>query len=133
MKGPYIWWSNYREYMAYPAALIAYAFSRKGIEEHNFVTQMKLQKMVYFAHGYHLAKYKEPLILEFFEAWKFGPVVQSLYSIYRSFGISYITEANDRGFEKQLNILADTAKDAIAYTWNVTKRLSASALSNWTH
>jgi uncharacterized phage-associated protein len=119
--------------MPYPASLIAYAFAKKGVEECNFVTQMKLQKMVYFAHGYHLAKYKEPLIIEFFEAWKFGPVVQSIYGIYRSYGNSYITEVSNRTFEKQLTTLSEAAKDAIEYTWKVTKRLSGTALSSWTH
>ncbi len=47
---------------------------------------MKLQKMVFFAHGYHLAKYGEPLIKDEFLAWKFGPVVLTIYDQYITFG-----------------------------------------------
>lgn len=54
--------------MAYAAALISFAFVKRGIMEGKPVTQMKVQKMVYFAHGYHLAKYGTPLITEGFEA-----------------------------------------------------------------
>ena len=78
--------------MPYSASVIAYAFVQKGIEEGKFVTQMKLQKMVYFAHGYHLARYNEPLIREEFEAWKFGPVVPSIYQSYKLYGSDMIID-----------------------------------------
>ncbi|HEY1718789.1 MAG TPA: type II toxin-antitoxin system antitoxin SocA domain-containing protein, partial [Verrucomicrobiae bacterium] len=39
------------------------------------LTLMKLLKIVYFAHGWHLAlRDKSPLIDDTVEAWKFGPV-----------------------------------------------------------
>ena len=50
--------------MAYSASLIADALVKRGIKEGRPVTQMKLQKMVYFAHGYHLAKYGDAQIQE---------------------------------------------------------------------
>ncbi|WP_165852004.1 Panacea domain-containing protein [Mucilaginibacter terrenus] len=39
----------------YSASEIAAALVQKGIDSGAPVTQMKLQKMVYFAHGYNLA------------------------------------------------------------------------------
>lgn len=122
--------------MSYSASAIAYAFVKKGIEEENYVTQMKLQKMVYFAHGYHLAKYGEPLIKEEFEAWKFGPVVPGIYHDYKLYGsdaiidTGLITDDSDRLEAVKLN---DSATDAINYTWQVTKHLNASQLSRWSH
>jgi uncharacterized phage-associated protein len=122
--------------MAYPASVIAYAFVEKGIEEGQFVTQMKLQKMVYFAHGYHLAKYGEPLINEQFEAWKFGPVVEDIYQTYKLYGSDPIMDTfflpkPPRAY--RYKPLSDSALDAIDYTWKLTKSLSATQLSQWSH
>ena len=50
------------------------------------VTPMKLQKLVYFAHGWHLALTEAPLIKEHVEAWKFGPVVPSVYHEFKDCG-----------------------------------------------
>jgi len=50
------------------------------------VTPMKLQKLVYFAHGWHLAFTEEPLIKEHVEAWKFGPVIPSVYHEFKDYG-----------------------------------------------
>lgn len=121
----------------YPASLIAYAFVKKGIEAGLYVTQMKLQKMVYFAHGYHLAKYGEPLINENFQAWQFGPVVPKLYHEYKYYGSKPIIDTDwllmSPLNEPNLNQLDTHAKDAINYTWEVTKDLPATKLSNWSH
>ncbi len=122
--------------MPYPASQIAYAFVVKGIEENNPVTQMKLQKMVYFAHGYHLAKFDDPLIVEDFEAWKYGPVVRSIYHSYKLFGSERIEKTNwilDIDRKKDLSSLDVHARETIEYTWKVTSGMSAYILSNWTH
>ena len=58
---------------------------------------MKLQKLVFFAHGYYLAASKlerdepTPLIDELFEAWPYGPVSTTLYSEFKEFGRREIT------------------------------------------
>ena len=53
-------------------------------EEKNLlsVTNLSLQKLSYFCHGWHLALKDQPLIDEVddpFEAWDYGPVMPSLY------------------------------------------------------
>ena len=123
--------------MPYHATLIAYVFVKRGIEELNPVTQMKLQKMVFFAHGYHLARYGIPLIEEEFEAWKFGPVIPSIYHSYKLYGSEPITDSiliqNIYELESQSLSLSATAIEAINYTWEATKNVSAITLSAWTH
>lgn len=117
--------------MPYPVSVIAQAFVKMGAEKGRPFTQAKLQKLVYFAQGYHLAKYGEPLIEEEFEAWRFGPVVPAIYELYGLFGIDPI-RMNEKSYCRELNNISDQAKSSIAFTWNVTKDLSARTLARWT-
>ena len=78
--------------MAYPASFIANGFLTRAIQEGNLITQMKLQKILYFAQGLHLATYGTPLIQENFQAWKFGPVIPEIYQIYKFYGSEPITD-----------------------------------------
>jgi uncharacterized phage-associated protein len=43
------------------------------------LTHLKIQKMLYFVQGWHLAYYDIPLFVDPIEAWKYGPVVTSVY------------------------------------------------------
>jgi len=54
------------------------------------VTNIALQKLVYFAHGIHLIRMKKPLVSGYFEAWKYGPVHPVLYRAFSSAGSSEI-------------------------------------------
>jgi uncharacterized phage-associated protein len=55
------------------------------------MTPLKIQKLVYFLHGWHLAVRADPAIGESFEAWPYGPVLSSLYQQFKGFGRSPIT------------------------------------------
>lgn len=120
----------------YPASVIAYAFAKKGIEEGNPVTQMKLQKMVYCAEGFHLAQYDSELIKERIQAWKFGPVVPSIYQMFKFYGngpildMSYVPCDN---VELERVYSDEKAASTIQDTWNMLKDVNAIQLSNWTH
>ena len=73
--------------MAYPAKSIANELlslaQSRGICD---VTPMKLQKLVYYTHGWWFGATGEPLIEEQIEAWQYGPVVPSLYEATKKFG-----------------------------------------------
>jgi uncharacterized phage-associated protein len=47
------------------------------------MSAMKLQKLCYYAYGYHLAWESRPLFPERFEAWANGPVCPGLYREHR--------------------------------------------------
>lgn len=50
------------------------------------MTHKKLQKLCYYAQGWHLALYKARLFDSHFEAWVHGPVSPDLYKAYKSYG-----------------------------------------------
>jgi uncharacterized phage-associated protein len=49
------------------------------------VTNLALQKIVYFSHVWSLVRLKRPLVRHKFEAWEYGPVLPYLYREFRSF------------------------------------------------
>ena len=53
---------------------------RSAHESGELITNLKLQKLVYYAQAWHLALFDEPLFDDPIEAWVHGPVVSSLYS-----------------------------------------------------
>lgn len=55
---------------------------RRGRE----VTNLDLQKLVYFVHGHHLVSKGAPLVSGEFEAWSYGPVHKVLYDALKHFG-----------------------------------------------
>jgi uncharacterized phage-associated protein len=49
------------------------------------VTNLALQKLLYFVHGWFYSMYEQPLIKNKFEAWKHGPVQRVIYDQFKSF------------------------------------------------
>lgn len=72
--------------MPYDARAIANYFLERARREGKTLDQMKIQKLVYLANGWHLAIKGEPLIDEQVEAWRYGPVIQSLRDSFRQYG-----------------------------------------------
>ncbi len=115
--------------MSYLAATIANEFLRLGERDGIPIGPMKLQKLVYLAHGWHLAFLGTPLIHESIEAWKYGPVVPSLYRQFREFRSDPITRLAD-GPEMPL-IVED--RKLIEAVWDKYKNNTPLQLSMYTH
>ncbi|MBR8828413.1 MAG: DUF4065 domain-containing protein [Gomphosphaeria aponina SAG 52.96 = DSM 107014] len=49
----------------------------------DLITNLKLQKLVYYAQAWYLALYDQPLFPEDFQAWASGPVQPELYECYK--------------------------------------------------
>jgi len=49
------------------------------------ITNLKLNKLVYYAQAWHLALFNKPLFEEEIEAWVHGPVLPVLYDTYKQF------------------------------------------------
>ena len=74
-----------------PAKAVANYFLDKAKNAHRPLTPMKLQKLVYIAHGWHLALFDASLIRERVQAWRWGPVIEDLYHEFKEFAKQPIT------------------------------------------
>ena len=67
-------------------------------ETGSFISNLQLQKLVYYAQAWYLGVYGEPLFQDDFEAWVHGPVIPVLYRAFKDFGWRPI-EVADRSLE----------------------------------
>jgi uncharacterized phage-associated protein len=133
--------------MAYEAAAIANYFLDLSDRDKTTLSPMKIQKLVYFGHGWHLALKDQPLIKERIEAWEYGPVIPPLYGQFKQFGNGPITgravklefhtpkfvykvASIDSASDPQTN---EVTKPLLNRIWEVYGSLSAVQLSNLTH
>ncbi|WP_320196817.1 Panacea domain-containing protein [Agrobacterium rosae] len=65
--------------MAYDARVVANFFIEIAWREQNSLTHLSLQKILFFAHAWHLGKFDQPLVGQKFEAWQYGPVIRVVY------------------------------------------------------
>lgn len=56
------------------------------------ITNLKLQKLLYLAHGYSLIREGRALIKGGFEAWAYGPVSRTAYNAFKKFDDLPISE-----------------------------------------
>lgn len=86
---------NYKVYSVEAVANCVLKQARdRGIE----ITNLKLQKLVYFVQGFALAQLEHPLFQEEIQAWTYGPVIPKLYRLLKRYGSAPITgvlAAND--------------------------------------
>ena len=110
----------------------------------NPIDNMKMQKLLFYAHAWFLAINDKPLIEEPIEAWSWGPVVRSVYLDFKHFGRNQIEghrataiTVTDNGHVKvksEKPELKDTElKHFVQKVWEVHKDFTGIQLSNSTH
>jgi uncharacterized phage-associated protein len=60
--------------------------------ERSDISPLKLQKLLYFLHGWYMAVTGHELIDEPFMRWQYGPVLPSVYSALRGYGSQPIND-----------------------------------------
>jgi uncharacterized phage-associated protein len=95
----------------------------------DLISNLKLQKLVYYAQGFHLALYDKPLFKEEIQAWTHGPVIPDLYYAYKEYGSNAIPRPNDVDF----SIYDDRTKELLDEVYEVHGQFSAWKLRNMTH
>lgn len=64
---------------------VAYYMLKIAKNDNLDMTNLKLQKLVYIAHGYMMATHGAKLIDEKPQAWRYGPVVHSVYDQFKGY------------------------------------------------
>lgn len=116
--------------MAYKVLDIAHKIltSAKNVEGGELMSNLKLQKMLYYQQGFHLAKFNTPLFDEEIEAWMYGPVVPSVYEHFHSFGANGILPEEHSPIE--LNLMEEKLFNEVFMAY---AQYSAIGLMNMTH
>lgn len=93
------------------------------------LTNMKLNKLLYYAQGHSLKKYGHPIFDEAIEAWNHGPIVNEVYQRYKAYVDSPISEWD----ASLLGLLSDEEQELLMDVARTYTRFTASALRNMTH
>lgn len=116
--------------MAYNAIDIAKKIICKTDMEHgDTISNLKLQKLLYYMQGFHLAFFGTPFFNESVEAWTYGPVVPVVFQEFKKFKKRAI---NPENYHDEL-VLADDEQQMFDMVYNEYNRFSAVALMNMTH
>ncbi|GLR64386.1 Panacea domain-containing protein [Marinospirillum insulare] len=84
-----------KAYHTYSAIDVAYVLLEQAAKQGKQFTNLQIQKLVYVCHGVSLAHFDRPLILEDVHAWKYGPVVPSVYFNFKQYGADFISEHSE--------------------------------------
>lgn len=76
--------------MAYDVRAIANYVLDFADGEGRGISNLHINKIVYFLHADFLATFERPLVTAKIEAWTHGPVFRELYHQFKTFGDSYI-------------------------------------------
>ena len=130
--------------MATPAATtpvltasdVARYFLALAAEDGDLITNLKMQKLVYYAYVWTLIQNDRKLFGESIQAWANGPVVPSLYRKLREYGAGPIGE-DFLGTEQEINDLVSRIPPDVLETLNGVyeqyMRMSAFELVTRTH
>ena len=126
--------------MPYSSKAIANAFLNKAAQQGAQITPLQLQKLMYYACGYFLAAYDEPLIDRSIEAWDYGPVVPEIYREFRDVGGAPINRPASTfnpfsGESVPVPIPTDDTRvmAVVDFVWSTYGRYTGLQLSQMTH
>lgn len=91
------------------------------------LTNLKLQKLLYYQQGFHLAFFGTPLFEESVESWMYGPVVPSVYDEYSKYGAASLPVTT------QAITLTDDEERLFNEVFDAYREFSAIGLMNKTH
>ena len=110
-------------------------FISKALQEKIHLSPMKLQKLIYFSYRDYLQNVNAKLFNEPFCAWKYGPVVEVVYTHFKPFGADSINRFyRDSG--DTVNILSEGNNvfgNIVNFIWQKYRYFSGIDLSNITH
>jgi uncharacterized phage-associated protein len=113
---------------------VANWFINKAKEEGKSITAMKLQKLIYYAHGWCLGLYNTALVEDQVEAWTYGPVFPHVYHLAKTYGSRPISSLLSNIFaEPSLVAEGDPRIPLLEKIWETYSKYTALELSDMTH
>lgn len=107
--------------------LIFLASKENQEKEREGITNLKLQKLLYLAQAYYLAKLGRPLFIDELEAWDYGPVASQVYKKLKRYGSKPIIAKKDE------STLAEKDKNVLKKIWDTFGGYSAGRLVDIVH
>ena len=103
--------------------------------EYEGISPLKMQKLLYYAQGIHLALNNAPLFKENIDAWQHGPVVNSVYQEYKNCGSNFITPVFTDKDENLISAIENdsTVLESLELAYNNFAIFTAWQLRNMTH
>jgi len=122
------------------AGSVANEFINISINTNNDLTNMRLAKLMYVAQGLSLSLLDRPIFEDdVIQAWKYGPVIPSIYHEFKHFKAQPITtksvissKKNWREFSEPTLTDDDDIK-IVTLAWNLYKETSTEELVSATH
>ena len=104
------------------------------------LTQVKLHKLLYYSHGWHFGLRDAPLLDETLVAWRYGPVVPSIYREFAHFPSEPIDRPamvfdpiSENWIVPRVDHSDDFVRDLLARIRKVYGNYTAAQLSGLTH
>lgn len=119
--------------MAHANDVASYLVSLRNSDENSgkyfSLSNLKMQKILYFCQGVYQAMFNNTLIDDHkFEAWPYGPVIPQLYSRFSKYGQTDISDSEAQSYK-----LTQDEINVINRVWNLLKNKDAYALVDATH
>ena len=108
------------------ATHVAEALINLSHEKHDPVSNLKLQKLLYYAQAWYLALYGKPLFDDPIEAWVHGPVVPCVFRQYREYRWTPISAVYTQSPSRKIAI-------HLSNVWKVYGKSAAGKLERLTH
>lgn len=128
-----------RIHRRHDARAIANSFLEFAAGEGRAIDHLKIQKLTYFAHGWHLAVTGRPLVTQTVLAWPYGPVFRQIYDEFKLYGrdtidgrATYLDEELGEWMPFEANLEMDSDQ-VLERVWDVYKKYSGLQMSAMAH
>ena len=108
-----------------------YILSLTDEESGNTISDLALQKLLYYAQGYYIACFNKPLFKENIEAWEHGPVIREVYKEYKKYDYKPIPKYKFTKDEKKQ--FSEEEKSIIEFIFDKLSGYPAKQLEYKTH
>lgn len=118
------------------ALIVGNSILDRAKKENKDITPMKLQKLIYCLYKEYYKKTGRALFDERFEAWKYGPVLRSVYDAFKKYGSNAIKDFSVSADGNVYVVNQESSlgfKNAFDRVWTLYSDYDGIVLSSFTH